>query len=107
MAEQNLNMEEYKLRKCMLSSAYGIMGSLTIDELASDIAHYIYHLRVNKDTMGFNELYNGIEAVDKLVIRFQTLRDGYYMPNKDVFRWFSHVKPEIEKAILNSRVVLC
>lgn len=78
-----------------------------LNEMASDIAHNIYHLRVNKDTMDFHELFNGIESVDELVIYFQVLKDGYFEENKDVFRWFSHIKPEIEEAILDSRVVLC
>ena len=78
-----------------------------MNELASDIAHYIYHLRVNKDTMDFYELYNGIEKVDELVTRFQITKDGYFDGSKDAFRWFSVVKPEIEEAVLNSRVILC
>lgn len=77
-----------------------------LNELASDIAHYIYHLRVNKDTMDFHELYNGIVEVDELVIYFQVVKDGHFEDNKDAFRWFSVVKPEIEEAILDSRVCL-
>lgn len=78
-----------------------------INKIASDIGYYIYQLRVNKDTTSFHELYNEIELIDKMVVNFQILRDGYFKDNKDVFRWFSVVKPEIEEAILNSRVVLC
>lgn len=78
-----------------------------MNEMASDIAHYIYHLRVNKDTMDFNELYDGIERIDNLVVCFQITKDGHFDGKRDAFRWFSVVKPEIEEAIMNSRVVLC
>lgn len=90
MSKENLTWEEIqKLRNEFLN------------ELAAHIAGRICDLRDNKDFICSRVLQHDIETVDKLVIKFQIVKDGYYTHNKDVFRWFSHIKPEIEKAILN------